>query len=82
MKPTKTRICEFCDACKRLYTIGRYRYWRERYYYCMVNDTITNKKGSCEMWKRKKTEYDLSEQRFDEVEKDVRLLIQYFKDSN
>ena len=80
MCQSKTKICKFCNACKALYTVGRYRYWKTKLYYCTIADKIVNVKSSCANWHRKHVEYDLSAQRFDEVENDVRMLEKYMKD--
>lgn len=72
MKATKK--CKNCNFCKRVYRRGLYRFWKDSFYYCLCRESLTERENGCEWWKRKITEYDLSEQRFIDAEKDIRYL--------
>lgn len=67
-----TKICKFCGNCKTVYRRGRYKYFKERTYYCTLREEIINRENSCGKWCKRKVEYDLSPQRFDEVQKDIK----------
>jgi len=69
-----TKICKFCGNCKTLYRCGRYRLFRIKKYYCVLREEIIDRENSCGKWCKRKVEYDLSPQRFDEVQKDIKEL--------
>ncbi len=48
---------------------------------CTVNGSITDEDNACKKWRKKQEEeYDLSAQRFDEAEEDIKRLIMMFGD--
>ncbi len=71
--------CRDCFACKRLYDYALYQYSARKEYYCIEKEEMVNLEDSCEKWKKRKLEYDLSLQRIDEVENDVKRMMQMFK---
>lgn len=77
MKRIRNR-CARCDACKRVYFKGYYRYWTFRkIYYCATLNKIIDVNDGCEQWCKKEACYDFSAQRFDDVIKDVKKISQY-----
>lgn len=75
MNSKKTKNCYNCDFCKIFYEKPFLRLWRRFDYYCVACDKVTDKNDFCEKWEmRKKRELDLSAQRFDQVENDVKFL--------
>ncbi len=76
----KTKKCKTCNNCKRVYDKGLYRYFRWNWHYCTKREEVTELKNGCEEWEKRKTEYDLSPQRFDEVENDIKIITALLKD--
>ena len=77
----KTMNCKTCNNCKPVY--GREWYWISHIkpkYYCTVCEQLLQREGCCEKWQRKKTEIDISPQRLEEVEQDIKYLIEYFNE--
>ncbi len=72
--------CRECDECKRVYRQSRCIFWRDKLYYCCVKEELVQRNSFCGNWRKKETCYDFSLQRFDEVEKDIEFLLEYFKD--
>lgn len=81
MSRAGTKKCKSCGECKRLYQKFGYRYWKAKSYYCALREEVTETGNGCERWRTKKCEYDLSKQRFDEVEEDIKLLAEYLEEA-
>ena len=78
----KARSCKNCWFCKTVYRRNGYRLQYSAiypHYYCIEKDTVIDRKNVCGKWQRKKEEYDISPQRFEEVEQDIKFLIELFK---
>ena len=73
--------CSACNACKRLYRGYWYSYCWNKLFYCTLHKHITQPQSGCVHWQRRRHEYDLSPQRFDEVEQDIKFLLDKFQDS-
>lgn len=67
--------CRNCNACKQLYEKGFYLYWSHNRFYCTTLNKLIDVNNVCENWQKKKQNYDLSSERFDNVIKDVEWLI-------
>lgn len=80
MKAASGKTCKTCNACKQIYRRWCVRFWSDKRYYCAVRGEITERGNSCVDWRKKHTEYDLSARRFDEVERDIKELMDFFKD--
>ena len=76
MERKKSKKCETCNACKQLYRNYCYKFWGYGKYYCTFRGVLTERENSCEQWQLKKTEEDLSAERFNEVQKDIEFLIE------
>ncbi len=83
----KIKVCKSCDACKTVYR--RFGCGYEHGFanggtrYCAVRDELIKpENAACEKFRKKKREkFDLSPQRFDEVDKAVIFLLEHIKDS-
>ncbi len=75
-----TKICKSCNCCKRLYRILGCGFTEFRLLYCTEREEIISEDFCCGKWSRKRREYDLSPQRFDEVENDIKIVYEYLKD--
>ncbi len=74
--------CKDCNACKHAYVRYMLNYQRHGELYCAENDSITVADNACEKWRKKREEeYDLSVQRLDEAEEDIKRLIMMFGDN-
>ena len=74
--------CNSCRYAKRVYRRFGCLFWRDlRRDYCIVLDRPINDECGCAKRQRKTIEYDLSAQRFDEVENDIKFLLEWFKDA-
>ena len=71
-----TKICKYCGNCKTLYDCGRYRLFRLKKYYCALREEIIDRENSCGEWCKRKVEYELSPQRFDEAEADLKKIFE------
>lgn len=80
MKATSGKTCKTCNACKQIYRRWCVKFWSDKRYYCAVRGEMTKRECSCGKWRKKKTVYDLSARRFDEVEQDIKVLKEFFKD--
>lgn len=78
----KTKTCKDCDHCSRVYMKIRYSFRRKKDCYCTRNGFIvSNNRAACDDWTKKLPKpYDLSKQRFDEVEQDIKALMRYADD--
>ena len=72
---SKTKSCKTCNECKRVYRKTGLRYWRGKRYYCAAKKILLKNFDGCEKWKKTKIEYDLSKERFDSIEKDIKEII-------
>lgn len=78
----KTKTCKDCNHCTRVYTRIWYSFRRLKDCYCMCNAFVVSKdRAACGDWTKKEPEpYDLSNQRFDEVEQDIKAIMRYADD--
>ncbi|MCI9406932.1 MAG: hypothetical protein HFK06_01085 [Clostridia bacterium] len=83
MKLTRIKNCSNCNYCKCLYEVFFYVY-RNKRRYCEVNERLTDKENVCEKWESKKggKVYDFSAARFDEVERDLKYITDYYNKIN
>lgn len=73
------KSCKNCESCKRLYR--RYNYTIDRFkgYYCLTKKILIEG-DVCESYKPKRNrEYDLSSDRFDKAEEDIRSISERVK---
>ena len=71
----KARTCKNCRFFKVVYDKCRYRFiYSLMYplYYCSAKDDMIDCKTVCEKWQTKKVEYDISPQRLEGVEQDIK----------
>ena len=75
----ENKTCKRCSACKRLYARSLLRFWRHGELYCEAKDEITKADDTCAQWQRDgNKKYDLSEQRFEKSEEDIKYMIALF----
>lgn len=78
------KSCKNCKAYKRLNTKFCNRlYCSHSYshgYYCTVREEAVQAEYCCPLWQRQKAEYDLTAQRFDEIERDLLYLCKHLKE--
>lgn len=75
------KTCKSCDACKKLYEKFYYSYFKNRKYYCELFEKLTEGGGVCESYKPKREmETDLSSERFDRAEEDVKYITENLTD--
>lgn len=75
----KEKRCKDCAFCKQVYRKGGYGVFPDDVYLCMKKEEFTDKKGVCEIWQEKASEYDLSEERFQRAEEDISAIKQIIK---
>ncbi len=80
MEAKNGKTCSTCNACKQIYRRLCLGFFSNKWYYCAVRCEMTKRENSCENWRKKQAVYDLSAQRFDEAERDIKALMEYFKD--
>lgn len=64
----KKTDCKSCKYCKSIYRGLGYRFSKSKWYYCEYNNKIICDKQICNNWQEMVLEYDLSDERFKEVE--------------
>lgn len=69
--------CSKCKYLDRYYTKGVKRFNRTEFGWCKKKRESVNVRGCCEMWQARTQEYDLSQQRFDSVQEDIKVLLRY-----
>lgn len=69
-----TKSCKSCGNCKRLYRNFYYLFSPDNYFLCIVSGKFTDKENSCVRW-RKRDDCDLSKNRFDEAEEDIKKIL-------
>ena len=74
-KKSKNNTCATCQSCRQVYA-GFCKLWAQRKYYCTQREEMIDQADSCEHWQRKRPQYALSLQRFDEVERDLLFLLE------
>ncbi len=74
------KSCKTCGACKPLYINIHWGFWREKQLYCTESESLTQDGATCAAWRKRGRGYDLSEARFDEIERDLNDLYEQFKD--
>ena len=67
--------CSTCNYCKVVYRRTGVRYWRGKEHYCAEQKKLVKTSDCCDMWQKRTTEYDLSENRFNSVQNDILKLI-------
>lgn len=72
MTANRFRACSGCLYGKRLYALYYGGKYRTKYYYCLTRKSLTAYDGMCDCRRRRTTAVDLSPQRFDEAENDIR----------
>jgi len=78
----KKNNCKHCNFCKRVYILYVCMPSAQNYLYCTLHKKITDSADVCENRQDVETEYDLSANRLDEAEKDIRLIAEYLKGAN
>lgn len=73
----KTKHCKTCEHCKQVYEKCLYVFWRTDRRYCELCCTLVEREGGCDGWQKKAKTYDLSAQRLDKAEQDIRFLIKH-----
>lgn len=75
------KICKNCGAHKMLYRRSCCGFWKTRMHYCALHCSPAGAENSCENRHKKKAGYDLSEERFLQLERDIAYLVAYFGES-
>ncbi len=73
------KICKFCHHYKLTFVIYEYLPIKSDVFYCTKRKTVAEENDTCTCWQKKRAEYDLSLQRFEQAEEDVRALINALK---
>ena len=69
----KNKTCRSCAAFRQTYQKSVCRYWKCKRFYCRLREQLLYEAQGCADWKpAKKCEYDLSSQRLQQVEEDIR----------
>ena len=76
----KTNICDNCNFCKSVYRAFNIAFFKLNEHYCTKYEILTSREDCCESWTKKLREYDVSPQRISQVEQDLTVLLDYFKD--
>ena len=63
--------CKDCIACEQLYTRTRLRFWRCSGLFCAAHERFVSAEDGCSEWQPKKTDYDVSAERFDKATEDI-----------
>lgn len=69
----KNKTCQSCAAFRQINQKSVCRYWKCKLFYCGLRERLLDEAQGCADWKpAKKCEYDLSSQRLQQVEEDIR----------
>lgn len=71
-----TRTCRTCGARRQMYNRFAWSCAPTKLYYCAVRDDLTDMESSCGEWSKRGIEYDLTPQRFDKAEQDIRYIME------
>ncbi len=66
------KTCETCGAYRRIYRKYGTRFFADRFHYCIAREEKTKQNNTCECRKPKTRRFDLSPERFDRAEENVR----------
>lgn len=76
-RTVKTKTCKNCHACHLLYTM----FWLEfsviLKHYCTQHKRLTKLTDYCDDWQKKRVEYDLSKERFDAAEENIKYVLDH-----
>lgn len=81
METGKARKCKNCIYCKQIYRKSL-RFWRYKFHFCILRKNFTDLESACGDWRKYKSVFDFSSQRFDEIEADLNFLCQTLVDSD
>lgn len=68
------KTCKTCGHFKRLYTKYFCFLWRSKLHICTLHNKIADG-ACCENWSRRRVRCDISPQRFESVESDLKALL-------
>lgn len=69
----KNKTCRTCAAFRQTYQKSVCRYWKCKLFYCCFREQILGELQGCADWMpAKKWEHDLSSQRLEKIEEDIR----------
>ena len=69
----KNKTCQSCAAFRQTYQKSVCRYWKCKLFYCCFREQILGELQGCADWMpAKKWEHDLSSQRLEKIEEDIR----------
>lgn len=71
--------CRDCHYCKITYR-DRIVPFQCTFYYCLIHEKMVKLSNGCEQFKTKKVEYDLSDERFEEIKSQLEFLLEYYKE--
>ncbi len=77
MRTVKTKACKNCHACHVFYTRYWFQYGLILKHYCNRHNRLTKLTDCCKDWQRKKHEYDLSKERFDAAEENIKYILEH-----
>ena len=70
-----TKLCKNCNACLKIYRKYHYLFYRYHLNYCIIHDTLTDLENTCDAWQKKAVRFDLSAERFNEIQNDIRTMM-------
>lgn len=73
------KICKTCNHCKPLYMRHAWSYNKTRLYYCARRDELLTRFIFCEKWQGKICEYNLSSERLEGVQQDIKTIMRLSK---
>ena len=76
----KIKTCKNCDAFRILYRLCPSGYYKSGGGYCAVRGEWLIDTAACRAWREKDFVYDVSPERFAEVERDVSYISEHLKD--
>lgn len=72
----KTNNCKNCLHRYAVYRKSSCGFWKNDFSYCDVKQTLITSAHYCERWQKKTKEYDVSDKRLEQAEKDIKYLIE------
>lgn len=78
-----SKNCKTCNFCNPLYQRIEYKYWLSRRYICTLSGELTVLSNTCDNWRKKEKAYcDLSPERFEKFEQDIKTLKELLTDKS
>lgn len=72
--------CKNCNNCKQVYRRAILRAFTINYYYCTRSHSLVELTDNCMFWTKRVIDYDLSQERFNEVTRDIQAIKSMLQD--